>query len=255
MDRELVKGMTKAGKLAAKVLSHVCSYAVAGTTTNDLDKIAHDFTLANGGTNACLGYRGYPKSICTSVNEVLCHGVPNDTPLKVGDIVNIDVTVKVGPWHGDTSRTVIIGAHAKEAAQIVEAAHGAMMAGIGAVRPRGRTGDIGFATESFVKSLGLDLTVCREIGGHGIGKIFHDVPYIPSFGQFGHGEVIRPWQCITVEPILLYKIDKFMQYEIKPLEGYDKCEVTEIRAASGLAAQFEHTVLVTDSGYEILTVE
>jgi len=252
-DQAFVDGMRKAGKLAARTLEHVCSFAKVGVTTLELDKIAHDFTLSNGGTNACLGYRGYPNSICTSVNEMLCHGVPNEVPLKDGDIVNIDVTVKVGPYHGDTSRTLLIGTCSPEAQRIVHAAYGAMMAGIKAIRPHGKTGDIGYSTETFIKTKFPELDVCKDIAGHGIGKIFHDHPFVPAFGQFGVGDALKPWKCITVEPIILYDVPSYMQYPIKPLEGYKECTVTEIKGAKGLAAQFEHTVLITHLGYEILT--
>jgi methionyl aminopeptidase len=254
MDKNFVEGMRKAGKLAAKVLAHTCAAAEAGVTTNQLDKIAHDFTIASGGTNACLGYKGYPKSICTSVNEVLCHGVPNDRPLKAGDIVNIDVTVKVGPYHGDTSRTIFISpCPNKLAHELVNAAGGAMYAGIQAVRPFGKTGDIGHATESWLKRHTDKFKVCRDIAGHGIGKVFHDFPFIPAYGTFGTGDLLKPWTCITVEPIILFESDDYKQYPITPLAGHDKCTVTEIKSPSGLSAQFEHTVLITDSGYEILT--
>lgn len=253
-DQAFVDGMKKAGRLAAMVLEHTCSFAKDGVTTNELDKIAHDFTLKHGGTNACLGYKGYPKSICTSVNEMLCHGVPNDVRLKERDVINIDVTVKVGPYHGDTSRTFSIGTPSYENYQLILAAEGARNAGIRAIRPYGKTGDIGFAIQAYMAKNFPQFTICKDIGGHGIGKIFHDAPWIPPTGQFGHGEVIKPWTCITVEPIIMMNVPDYQQHPIAPLDGYDKCEVTEIKGTGGLAAQFEHTILVTDKGYEILTV-
>lgn len=252
-DQAFIEGMRKAGKLAARVLDYTCKLAVAGVTTNDLDRMAHEYTIKNGGTNACLGYQGYPKSICTSINEVLCHGVPSGVKLKVGDIVNIDVTVKVGPYHGDTSRTVVIGQASVDALRVVEAAHGAMMAGIRAVRPHGRTGDIGHATQTWLRVNYPDMAVCKDIGGHGIGKIFHDTPHVPGVGMFGTGDVIRPWKCITVEPIVMLGVPEYHQHDIAPLDGHSKCNITEIKGTAGLAAQFEHTVLVTHLGYEILT--
>lgn len=252
-DQAFIDGMRKAGKLAAKVLNHVTKLAVDGVTTNDLDKIAHDFTIANGGTNACLGYKGYPKSICTSVNEMLCHGVPNDTKLKERDIINIDVTVKVGPYHGDTSRTISIGTPAYEIYQLLLASEGAMNAGIKAVRPYGKTGDIGNAIEMFITKNFPQFTICKDIGGHGIGKIFHDYPFVPPTGRFGFGDPLKPWTCITVEPIIMLNVPGYHQHEILTLSG-QKCEVTEIKGTGGLAAQFEHTLLITDVGYEILTV-
>lgn len=252
-DYALIQGMRKAGKLASLVLSHVCARAKEGMTTNALDKLAYDFTLANGGTNACLGYKGYPKSICTSVNETLCHGVPNDVPLKNGDIVNIDVTVKVGPYHGDTSRTIFVGQCSPEAHRLVNAAYGAMMAGIKAVKPNGRTGDIGNATTEYIKKNHPDLVVCKDIGGHGIGRAFHDAPFIPGFGDKDSGERVKLWSCITVEPIILFDVGQYFSHKIEPYVGHSECKVQEIKATKGLAAQFEHTVLVTVDGAEILT--
>lgn len=251
-DNAFIQGMRKAGKLAALTLEHTCSFAKEGVTTDELDKIAHDFTLSNGGTNACLGYRGYPKSICTSINEVLCHGLPDSTKLQSGDIVNIDVTVKVGPYHGDTSRTIAIGTVSEEARDIIRAAKGARDAGITAIRPRGRTGDIGYSTQVWIQNNFSQFKLVKDIGGHGIGKIFHDKPFVPAFGSFGFGEVLRPWTCITVEPIV-WQGEFQEQLPIEPLAGMEKCAVTVIKANRGLSAQFEHTVLITHLGYEILT--
>jgi methionyl aminopeptidase len=245
--------MRKAGKLAALVLEQVCAAAKEGVTTNELDKLAHDITIANGGTNACLGYKGYPKSICTSVNEMLCHGVPNDEPLKNGDIVNIDVTVKVGPYHGDTSRTVAIGEVSTDAYALICAAREAMMAGIAAVRPNGFTGDIGNAISTFIKGNYPQFTVCRDIGGHGIGRVFHDKPFIPGFGDPRTGEKLKLWSCITVEPIVLWNVPKYGSRPIAPHKDHKECKVQEIVGTGGLAAQFEHTVLITVDGPEILT--
>lgn len=252
-DHALIQGMRKAGKLAAIVLQRTCAYAKEGMTTNELDRFAHDLTIELGGTNACLGYKGYPKSLCTSVNEMLCHGVPNDTPLKSGDIINIDVTVKVGPYHGDTSRTIYIGVCSSDAHRLVNAAYGAMMAGIKAVKPNGRTGDIGNATISWLKEFAPELQVCREIGGHGIGRIFHDAPFIPSFGDKNAGEKTKLWTCITVEPIILMNVPEYHSHTIEPYKGHTECKVQEIKGTGGLAAQFEHTVLITVDGAEILT--
>jgi methionyl aminopeptidase len=254
MDKEFVNGMRKAGKLAARVLAHTVKHAVAGVSTNELDQIASDFTLSNGGTNACLGYGGYPKTICTSVNEVLCHGVPDDRCLRQDDTVNIDVTVKVGPYHGDCSVTIPIGNVLPKAAVVIQAALEARDAGIRAIRPFGKTGDIGFATESLIQKKYPHLWLVKDIGGHGIGKIFHDFPFVPSQGRFGTGDVLKPWSCITVEPIV-WENQSYKAVDIEPLFGYDKCKVKMYVCPKGLSAQFEHTVLVTDTGYEILTVE
>jgi methionyl aminopeptidase len=252
LDKEFIVNMRKAGKLAARTLEHVCSYAKEGITTDELDKIAHDFTLSNGGKNACLGYKGYPKTICTSVNEVLCHGVPDDRKLVSGDIVNIDVTVKINGYHGDTSRTVGIGIISSEAAAIISAAKGARDAGISAVRPYCKTGDIGWTTHSWLTMNYPDFDIMQMLGGHGIGKIFHDHPHVPGHGMFGTGDLIQPWKCITVEP-LVWQAKNYRELPITPIFGASICGITTVVADSGLAAQFEHTVLVTDSGHEILT--
>lgn len=252
-DHALIQGMRKAGKLAALVLEQVCAAAKAGVTTNELDKLAYEITIANGGTNACLGYKGYPKSLCTSVNEMLCHGVPNDEPLKDGDIVNIDVTVKIGPYHGDTSRTIAIGDVSTDAYALICAAKEAMMAGIAAIRPNGMTGDIGYAISTFIRENYPQFTVCKDIGGHGIGRVFHDKPFVPGFGEKGHGEKLKLWTCITVEPIILWNVSGYGSIPITPHPDHKECKVQEIKGKSGLAAQFEHTVLITVNGPEILT--
>jgi methionyl aminopeptidase len=246
-DAEFIVGMHKAGKLAGRLLAYLCSIAKAGMTTLELDQIAYDFTLSNGGTNACLGYRGYPNSICTSVNEVLCHGVPDNTPLKAGDILNIDVTVKVGPYHGDTSRTIFIApCPDAEAHKLVTAAYLCQIAGMKAVRPMGRTGDIGFATQERLRIHHPEFFLIKDIGGHGIGKIFHDKPHIPAMGVYGTGDIIRPWTCITVEPIVADAPGHIV-------EAIPGSEIQVFRGKGRLAAQFEHTLLITDTGYEILT--
>jgi methionyl aminopeptidase len=246
MDRSFIAGMRKAGKLAARTLSHVIKHAKEGITTNELDQIASDFTLSNGGQNACLGYRGYPKSICTSLNEVLCHGVPDDTKLVSGDLINIDVTVSVNGYFGDTSATIGIGTISEEVGELIHAAYGARMAGIQAVRPFGRTGDIGFSTTNWIQSNYPGWSLVKDIGGHGIGKTFHMDPFVPSVGKFGQGFVLKPWTCITVEPIVWedqgYIVESIPLSSIQVYKGKD-----------GLAAQFEHTILVTATGFEILT--
>lgn len=249
---EFVTGMRKAGRLAAEVLEYVCSHAKVGTTTNELDKIAHDYTLSKGGTNACLGYGGYPKTICSSVNEVLCHGVPNDLPLNDGDIVNIDVTVKVGPYHGDTSKTIGIGLISRLASDMIAASIEARDAGIQAIRPMGRSGDIGFASFNAIQLKYPQFKIVPDIGGHGIGLIFHDKPFIPGVSQFGLGDLLIPGTCITVEPIV-WNGSIYYKKEINGL-GQLKCKVDEFVADTGLAAQCEHTVLITKTGYEILTI-
>ena len=239
--------MEKVCKLAAQTLYHTSKYLRPGITTNELDKIAHDFTLSNEAKPAPLGYHGFPKSICTSINEVICHGVPDDTVLKDGDIINLDITSYKYGFHGDTSATFYVGNVSEAAKRITEAAKQAMMIGIEAINGKATTGDIGFAINKFSTRQGYH--VVRDIGGHGIGRNFHEDPFVPSYGKKGRGEALRPGGTITVEPMLNETPSELVEYDIpnSSIKWYttkDKC----------LSAQFEHTVLITDSGYEILTV-
>lgn len=247
MTPEDIKGMRRAGKLAAETLNYAEKFVKAGITTNELDRIVHEFTLSKGAKPAPLGYNGFPKSICTSINHVVCHGVPDETLLKEGDIINVDVTTLVDGYHGDTSRTFFVGQVSDEAKKIVEVAYEAMMVGIEQVRPRGLTGDIGFAVNKYVTRRGY--TTVKEIGGHGIGRIFHDEPFVPSFGKKGRGELLVPWRCITVEPMVNETAVDLKEFDIpnSSVKYYETGDGT-------LSAQFEHTILITDTGYEILTL-
>jgi methionyl aminopeptidase len=194
-----------------------------------------------------LGYHGYPKYTCTSVNEVVCHGLPDDRPLKDGDIVNVDVTAWMGGFFGDTSKMFAIGNVSEEAKDLIETARMARDLGIEAITPKGRTGDIGFETNKYVTRKGY--TVVREIGGHGVGRIFHEEPFVPAWGKKGKGDILVPFHCITVEPMVNQGTDELIEYDIKG------SSIKYYHTADGLlSAQFEHTVLVTDTGYEILTL-
>lgn len=244
---EIIK-MRKVCQMAARVLNHTGSFAKAGITTNELDQIADDFTKSIGGTSACIGYHGYPKATCISVNEIVCHGLPSEYKIKDGDILNIDVTVKHDGFYGDTSKTIMVGNVTKRAADLVDAAYQAMMIGISAIKPNGFTGDIGFETNKYVTRRGY--STIKEIGGHGIGRIFHGDPFVPAFGKKGKGERIIPWTCFTVEPMVNEGTDEFIEYSIANSDV--KYYAT---ADKKLSAQFEHTVLITDVGYEILTLE
>jgi methionyl aminopeptidase len=239
--------MRAAGRLAAQTLEHAGRFVRAGITTDELDKIIHDFTLSNGATPAPLGYHGYPKSSCTSVNSVICHGLPDGTVLKDGDIINVDVTCIKDGFFGDTSRTFFVGEVSEKARDITDAAEKAMWKGIEEVRPFATTGDIGFAINKFVTKRGYH--VVREIGGHGIGKIFHDDPFVPSYGKKGRGPKLMPWCCITVEPMINETDAAIEEFDIpnSTIKYY-------LTADRSLSAQFEHTVLITDTGYEIMTV-
>lgn len=245
--QEEIRQMEKVCKLAAQTLYHTAKFVRPGITTNELDKIAHDFTLSNEAKPAPLGYHGYPKSICTSINEVICHGVPDETVLKEGDIINIDVTAYKYGFHGDTSATFYVGEVSDIARRITEAAKEAMEVGIRAIVPGATTGDIGFATNKYTTRQGF--YAVRDIGGHGIGRNFHEEPFVPSYGKKGRGEPLKAWGTITVEPMLNVTAADMDEHDIpnSSIKWYttkDKC----------LSAQFEHTVLITDKGHEILTV-
>lgn len=240
---EFINGMRAAGKLAADTLNHVKDYVKPGVTTNELDKIVYDYIIANGGTPAPLNYKGYPKSICTSVNEVVCHGIPDDRPLKTGDHINVDVTVLLNGYHGDTSFSMVVGMEDNE---LIIAARKATEAGIKAIKPGATLGDIGFAITKSATRSGLYAT--PEIGGHGIGKIFHDKPFVSSVGKKGRGEVLKPGTCITIEPLILEK-----QAEIESI-AIPNSEIFVHKANGVFSAQFEHTVLITEDGYDILTL-
>lgn len=247
LSKSEIEKMRIVCKMAAEVLAHTGKFAKPGITTLELDQIADDYTKKIGGISACIGYHGYPKATCISVNEVVCHGLPTDYKIKDGDILNIDVTVKKDGFFGDTSKTVMVGSVSEAAKNLVDAAYNAMMTGIESIKPNGWTGDIGFETNKYVTRRGY--TTVKEIGGHGIGRIFHGDPFVPAFGKKGKGEKIIPWTCFTVEPMVNEGTEEFIE---KSIPGSD---IKYYETADGkLSAQFEHTVLITDIGYEILTL-
>lgn len=247
LTKEEIKKMALACKHAARTLEYIEKFVKVGVTTEELDRIVHDYTLSTGATPAPLGYHGFPKSMCTSINQVVCHGVPNETVLKEGDIINIDVTSKLNGFFGDCSATFFVGNVSEKARDLVEAARMARDKGIEAIRPYGHTGDIGFETNKFVTRRGY--STIKEIGGHGIGRTFHDEPFVPAWGKRGKGDKIIPWHCITVEPMVNEGTDEFVEVSIP------NSSIKYYETADGLlSAQFEHTILVTDTGYEILTV-
>jgi methionyl aminopeptidase len=241
-----IKAMEKVCQLAAQTLSHVAKFIKPGVTTNELDKIVYDYTLSHEAKPAPLNYHGFPKSICTSVNHCICHGVPDDTPLREGDIVNVDVTSYKYGFHGDTSATFYVGEVSEAAKEITQVAEGAMYKGIEVITPNGTVGDIGFAINKFVTRKGY--FAVQEIGGHGIGRDFHEDPFVPSFGRKGKGEVLKPFGTITVEPMINMNALPIVEFAIpnSSIKYYETQDKT-------LSAQFEHTVLITDTGYEILT--
>lgn len=242
-----IRLMEQTCQLAARTLEHVSKFIRPGITTNELDKIAYDYTLSHDARPAPLNYHGFPKSICTSVNYCICHGVPDDTPLKEGDIVNVDVTTFKHGFHGDTSATYFVGEVSQEAKDITEVARRAMEKGIEVITPHGTTGDIGFEINKFVTKKGYH--VVREIGGHGIGREFHEEPFVPSFGKKGRGDRLLPWGTITVEPMVNVTDKPIIEFGIpnSTIKYYETAD-------KSLSAQFEHTVLITDTGYQILTL-
>ena len=234
-------------KLAARTLEYIEKHLKAGMTTNEINALVHDFILSNEAVPAPLDYHGFPKSVCTSPNSIICHGVPDQTKIKLGDIVNVDVTVKKHGYYGDTSRTFFIGDVSEGAKKITEVAHEAMMKGIEEVKPGATVGDIGFAIEKLVTRKGYH--VVRELGGHGIGTKFHDEPFVPSFGKRGKGAKLQAWRAITVEPMINETALEYDEHDIpgSSIKWYTTGDKT-------LSAQFEHTVLISDAGPVILTV-
>ena len=194
------EGMRRAGRLAAECLDMLVPHVVPGVVTDELDRLAREFILDNGGLPACLGYRGYTKTLCISPNHVVCHGIPGEKTLREGDIVNIDVTVTVDGWHGDTSRMYGVGPVAPRGRRLVDVTYEALARGIAAVKPGATTGDIGFAIQSYVEA--QRCSVVRDFCGHGLGQVFHDAPNILHFGRPGSGEVLREGMFFTIEAMV-----------------------------------------------------
>ncbi len=238
------EGMRQAGKCAARVLDAIASYVQPGVTTNQLNDICHNMILEAGAIPAPLGYRGYPKSICTSVNHVICHGIPDDHKLRDGDILNIDVTVILDGWHGDTSRMYWVGKVPIKAQRLTQVAYEAMMLGIEQIRPGRRIGDIGHAIQTYAEK--HRYSVVRDYCGHGIGKVFHDAPNVLHYGEPNTGELLKEGMFITVEPMI-----NAGSYETRLNEKDGWTVTTRDRS---LSAQFEHTLAVTKDGFEIFTL-
>ncbi len=236
--------MRVAGRLAGQVLAHVAPHVQPGVTTEELDRIAHEFITGElDSIPAPLNYRGFPKSICTSVNHVVCHGIPGSKRLKNGDIVNVDVTVIKDGWHGDTSVMFFVGEPSVQARRLCQVAREAMMVGIGMVRPGVTLGDIGHAIQQHVES--RDYSIVREYCGHGIGRVFHEDPQVLHYGTPGTGLTLEPGMTFTIEPMV-----NAGRRDVKLLaDGW-----TVVTKDHSLSAQWEHTVLVTADGHEILTV-
>ncbi len=235
-------GMRKAGQLAARCLDMLVPMVKPGVTTEALDTAAREFIIDNGGTPACLGYRGYQHTLCTSINHVVCHGIPAPKPLKNGDIVNIDVTVIVNGWHGDTSRMYPVGEINRKAERLINITYDSLMLGIAEVKPGNTTGDIGAAIQKFAES--QRCSVVQDFCGHGLGRLFHDEPNILHFGRAGEGEVLREGMFFTIEPMINLG---------KPGTKILADGWTAVTRDKKLSAQFEHSLGVTKDGCEIFT--
>jgi methionyl aminopeptidase len=238
------EAMRHAGRLAAETLDFITPHVTPGVTTEDLDRLCHDFIVSNDAVPAPLNYRGFPKSICTSVNHVVCHGIPNEKKrLQTGDVLNIDVTVILDGWHGDTSRMFYVGQPKVKASRLVEVTYEAMMRGIEVVRPGATLGDVGEAIQSFAEGHGF--SVVRDFCGHGLGRIFHTAPSVLHYGKAGHGQELREGMFFTIEPMI-----NAGKYDVKILEdGW-----TAVTRDRSLSAQFEHSLGVTAGGHEIFTL-
>ncbi|MEJ2405423.1 MAG: type I methionyl aminopeptidase [Candidatus Thiodiazotropha sp.] len=239
-----IEKMRVSGRLAAEVLEIIEPHVKPGITTLELDRICHDHIVqVQKAIPAPLNYRGFPKSICTSVNQVVCHGIPNEKRLKNGDIINLDITVIKDGYHGDTSKMFTVGQPSILAKRLIEITQEALWLGIDLVRPGCRLGDIGHRIQTFVEK--NNYSVVREYCGHGIGKEFHEDPQVLHYGQPGTGLELQPGMCFTIEPMVN---SGKQQVKLKP-DGW-----TVVTKDRSLSAQFEHTILVTETGHEVLTL-
>jgi methionyl aminopeptidase len=238
------EGMRKAGLLAAQTLDMIAPHVKPGVTTDELDKLCHDFIINHGAQCAPLNYRGFPKSICTSVNHVVCHGIPGDKVLADGDIVNIDVTTILDGWFGDSSRMYTVGDKVSvKAKRLIDITFEAMWRGIRVVKPGATVGDIGHAIQTYAEN--ERCSVVRDFCGHGLGRVFHDAPNIMHFGAPGKGQVLEEGMFFTIEPMI-----NLGNFDVKILaDGW-----TAVTKDRSLSAQFEHSLAVTADGYEVFTL-
>ena len=239
---EDIVSMKKSCKLAAETLDMIGDYVEPGVTTQRLNDLCHEFILDNGARPATLGYRGFPKSCCISVNHVVCHGIPGQKYLKENDILNIDVTCILEGWYGDTSRMYVAGKITKKASRLIQVTYEALLKGIEAVKPGSTFGDIGEAIQNFVE--GKKMSVVRDFCGHGLGRSFHSAPNVLHFGKKNTGSVLEPGMFFTIEPMV-----NLGRPETKILSD----NWTAVTKDKSLSAQFEHSVAVTSDGVEILT--
>jgi len=237
-----IEPIKRAGRLAIATLQQVEELIKPGITTDDVNTLVHEFTIQNGAVPAPLNYRGFPKSVCISVNEEICHGIPTERVLRDGDIVNVDVTPKLNGYYADASKTFFVGTPGPDARKIVEVARQSLKAGLSMVRPGSRIGDIGWAIQSYAESQGC--SVVREFVGHGVGFEFHEPPQIPHYGQRRKGLILVPGMVFTIEPMInLGKKDLHILAD----------NWTAVTNDGSLSAQFEQTALVTENGFESLT--
>ena len=236
------EGMRKAGALTARALDLIGPLVKPGVTTNALDKFIYEFARDHGAYPAPLNYKGYTKSICTSINHVVCHGIPDDKPLKPEDIVNIDVTLIVDGWHGDSSRMYVAGEAPRKAQRLIEVTLECLHRGVAAVKPGATVGDIGHAIQTYAES--ERCSVVRDFCGHGLGRLFHDEPNVLHVGRRGEGPLLKPGMFFTIEPMI-----NLGGAAVKVLsDGW-----TAVTRDRSLSAQFEHTVAVTETGVEVFT--
>ncbi|HLK26676.1 MAG TPA: type I methionyl aminopeptidase, partial [Caulobacteraceae bacterium] len=239
---EAFEGMRKAGRIAAECLDMLTPHVRPGVVTDDLDRLAREFILDSGALPACLFYRGYPKTLCISPNHVVCHGIPGPRTLREGEIANIDVTVIVDGWHGDTSRMYLLGDVAPRARRLVDVTYEGFERGLAAVKPGAHFGDIGHAIQVYVES--QRCSVVRDFCGHGVGQVFHDAPNVLHFGRKGEGAELRPGMIFTIEPMV-----NLGKYPVKLLaDGW-----TAVTRDKSLSAQCEHSIGVTETGAEVFT--
>ncbi len=237
------EGMRRAGRIAAECLDMLTPHVKPGVVTDELDRLAREFTLDHGALPACLYYRGYSKTVCISPGHVVCHGIPSARTLRDGEIANIDVTVIVDGWHGDTSRMYLIGDVPTRARRLVDITYEALDRGLAAAKPGARLGDIGYAIQSYVEN--QRCSVVRDFCGHGLGQVFHDNPNILHFGRKGEGEVLKPGMFFTIEPMV-----NLGKPQVKLLsDGW-----TAVTRDKSLSAQAEHSVGITEDGLEIFTL-
>lgn len=238
-----IEKMRAAGKLAASVLEMIEPHIQAGVTTAELDKICHDFIIAAGAYPAPLNYHGFPKSICTSLNHVVCHGIPNEKPLKNGDIMNVDVTVKLDGYHGDTSKMFVVGQPSILAERLIRVTQESLYQAIKMLKPGVRTGDFAAVIQQHAESHGY--SIVREYCGHGIGAVFHEDPQILHYGTAGTGDILEAGMCFTIEPM----VNAGKRHTKLMRDGW-----TVLTKDRSLSAQWEHTLLITEDGVEVLTL-